>query len=685
MNDFTDLVFLRLAPLYNHALNDFVITKRIDTEDQFIPNLVKMRKVRSPYQLILLVVLFAGFSVQLEGAEEIRSFHSDIRVRKDGRITVTETIRVKAEGRKIKHGIYRDLPTKFQDSRGNTFSMFYSVKSIKRDGKPEPYTVQAYRQKTRVYIGDEDRPLEDGIHTYRITYETASAIRFLENHDELYWNVTGHAWDFPVEEVQATVRLPESVSERALQVSGYTGYEGQKNENYKVLKQEQGKVVVGTTKSMNMGRGLTISVAWPKGIVREPGWSERLSYYMNDNRVVLFGLLGLLILLGYYFVTWMYVGEDPDRGMIRLHQEPPEGLSPAAMRYLMEMEFDDRTFTSGLVNLCVQGFAEIEQSGGEIVVRKQTERIREENLDVKESMSPAEAVLFEKLFESGDKVRFDDEHRDVLKVARDAMEKELEEEYNNRFFLTNTGYFTGGVLLSLLLLGTTVHLGYVNATAIFMTFLVMMIVAGIWIAPLLERVYRKWRKFHHTSRGFTGAFSSTVYAGVFLAVLFYGGGYLIFRGGLQIVTLVLLYSLVNGVFYVLLKAPTVQGRKLMDQILGFKRFLKSRDTSKKMSDHATGMLRDRYEQYLPYALALDVSTDWTKSLSHALQPDEKRDLTGYRPHWYRGQTHEIDRFPQELSIAVSSSIASVTAPEVSGGGGTGSAGGGAGGGGGGGW
>ncbi|MGA7022340.1 MAG: DUF2207 domain-containing protein, partial [Pseudolabrys sp.] len=42
------------------------------------------------------------------------SFDSDVRLAKDGELTVTETVRVQAEGRDIRHRIYRDFPLTFK-------------------------------------------------------------------------------------------------------------------------------------------------------------------------------------------------------------------------------------------------------------------------------------------------------------------------------------------------------------------------------------------------------------------------------------------------------------------------------------------------------------------------------------------------------------------------------------------
>ena len=45
-------------------------------------------------------------------SERIISYYSDIQVAADASLHVTETIRVQAEGREIRHGIFRDFPTR---------------------------------------------------------------------------------------------------------------------------------------------------------------------------------------------------------------------------------------------------------------------------------------------------------------------------------------------------------------------------------------------------------------------------------------------------------------------------------------------------------------------------------------------------------------------------------------------
>ena len=67
--------------------------------------------MRNVLALLLALVPLCGIA-----DERILGFHSEIRVMSDGIIEVTETIKVRAEGNRIRRGIYRDFPTEYQDS-----------------------------------------------------------------------------------------------------------------------------------------------------------------------------------------------------------------------------------------------------------------------------------------------------------------------------------------------------------------------------------------------------------------------------------------------------------------------------------------------------------------------------------------------------------------------------------------
>src|SRR5688500_19776291 len=68
--------------------------------------------------------------------ERVLSFSSDIVVARDGALTVTETIRVRSEGMDIRHGMYRDFPTRYQRD-GTTVRIGFDVEDVQRNGEDE--------------------------------------------------------------------------------------------------------------------------------------------------------------------------------------------------------------------------------------------------------------------------------------------------------------------------------------------------------------------------------------------------------------------------------------------------------------------------------------------------------------------------------------------------------------------
>ena len=77
----------------------------------------------------LLLLIAAGATAD----ERILSFHSDILVRPDGAIDVTETIRVRVEGNRIQRGIYRDQITDYRDRLGNRYEAAVDVLGVMRN------------------------------------------------------------------------------------------------------------------------------------------------------------------------------------------------------------------------------------------------------------------------------------------------------------------------------------------------------------------------------------------------------------------------------------------------------------------------------------------------------------------------------------------------------------------------
>ena len=156
--------------------------------------------------------------------ERILRFLSDVQVQKDSSLEVTETIDVRAEHINISHGIFRDFPTRYKGPHGSQVRVGFTFEGATLDGLPVPASVSPINNGVQIKIGDPDKLVDIGEHSYVLRYRTTRQIGRFADYDELYWNATGNGWIFPIELAEARIRLPEPV--RFGQRSIYTGPQG---------------------------------------------------------------------------------------------------------------------------------------------------------------------------------------------------------------------------------------------------------------------------------------------------------------------------------------------------------------------------------------------------------------------------------------------------------------------------
>src|SRR5690606_34714269 len=308
---------------------------------------------------LLLLSLLSGLAA---ADERILEYRSDVLVRADASMEVTETITVRAEGQRIRRGIYRDYPTRYKDRFGNDVEVIYQPVSVLRDGNPEAFRSESRGNGVRTWFGSADRLLAPGVYTYTYRYRAGRMLGFFDEHDELYWNVTGLGWDFPIDRAVATVAFDFAPPEGALGLEAFTGPFGARGRDYRAYTAE-GRAVFETTAPLAARQGLTIVVTWPKGYVEEPGATDRVLWLLGDNANLLAAFLGLGALFAYYVPVWRRHGRDPEPGLVIPRYEPPEGFSPASLRYIERMGYDDEAMTAAIINLAVKGRLRIDKNG----------------------------------------------------------------------------------------------------------------------------------------------------------------------------------------------------------------------------------------------------------------------------------------------------------------------------------
>jgi len=201
------------------------------------------------------VAVLLGLSCAARAEERILSYDSRITVAADATMTVRETIQVVCENDQINHGIYRDFPTKYRDHYGNRYVVEFKVLDVQRDGNEEPYFLERMSNGWRVYVGSSEVLLEPGVYTYELTYATNRQLGFFPDHDELYWNATGNAWAFTIEEATASVQLPGGVPPDGVKVEGYTGKQGSKEQDYTAYVDAQGVSHFAATRALQPTEG----------------------------------------------------------------------------------------------------------------------------------------------------------------------------------------------------------------------------------------------------------------------------------------------------------------------------------------------------------------------------------------------------------------------------------------------
>jgi len=642
---------------------------------------------RFKFPKILALLFFALIVGQVElslaaETEKILDFQSRISVHRDASITVSETIRVICARDEIKRGIIREFPTTYKDRYGNRVRVGFNVLKVLRDGRQEPYHIEDSSNGKKVYIGSKNSQLKPGTYTYTITYKTNLQLGFFKDFDELYWNVTGNGWSFAIDHASAVVILPPGAE--ILQTAGYTGSFGSDGQDFISDFDAEGNITFETTRRLSPKEGLTIAVAWPKGYVAEPTASDKLGHLLKDNRSAGLGAIGLSTLLIFYLMAWFKVGKDPAKGPIIPLFSPPKGISPALARLIARLgNRDDKLFAVAVVNMAVKKYLVIHEDEDNEFTLKKT------GTDTK-NLSGGETRIAGKLFGTQSSIRIKRSNHKKIGAAQKELLKYLMTEARNKYFILNSGYFTAGLIITGLTLAGVIAGSPDIFVAAFMGVWLSGWTAGCFFIGL--RAIKAWTNSPASGVGRilsgAGAIGATLFA-----LPFFGGeifGLYTFATAVSplgaIILLVII--LINALFYHLLKAPTLTGRKLMDQIDGFKLYLSVAEKDRLNFLNPPDRTPELFERYLPYALALDVEQEWSEQFAGVLAAAVKGD--NYRPVWYSGnnwQSWNMAGFASNLGSSLPGAISSAsTAPgSSSGSGGGGSSGGGSGGGGGSGW
>ena len=191
--------------------------------------------------------------------------------------------------------------------------------------------------------------------TITLHYRVSNGLKFFEDHDELYWNVTGDEWDVPLENVSAEILLPSGVTGiRTTRIHRRPTAHARKTPR---PSPSDNRVDVTMLRPLAFHEGLTVVVGWDKGFVTEPGTSEKIQQFLASNWPVFFPIPVFLFM----FWLWYTRGRDPRAGPVAVQYAPPEGMTPAEAGTLVDDNVGMRDITATIVDLAVRGYLVIEE------------------------------------------------------------------------------------------------------------------------------------------------------------------------------------------------------------------------------------------------------------------------------------------------------------------------------------
>jgi len=308
-----------------------------------------MARVHRPRLIALLVLLVALPAAAREWG--VKDFTEQVTVNPDGTVEVTEIIELRFVG--AYHGINRTIPVEYNTPQGLNYTLLLEPLSV-TDGDGRELKYEQHRQgrylNFKIFIPNA----ENATRTVMLRYRLLDALRFFDDHDELYWNVTGDEWDVPIESSSAHIELPFGTT--GLRAIAYTGVFGSHAQDARV--DIQGNAVeIQANHRLGYHEGLTVVVGWDKGFVRQPGAAARLGIFLRSN-------WPLFLSIGAFFIMlwlWWTRGRDPERDAITVQYEPPDKLTPGECGTLVDNEAAMRDITATLVDLAVKGYLTIEQ------------------------------------------------------------------------------------------------------------------------------------------------------------------------------------------------------------------------------------------------------------------------------------------------------------------------------------
>lgn len=351
------------------------------------------------------------------------------------------------------------------------------------------------------------------------------------------------------------------------------------------------------------------------------------------------------LLLAFYLIFWLRTEKARKIDAAAPQYDPPTSISPGLARYILTGGTDGTTLAAVLSELAVKGVISIQPANGSYriqLLKADASLACEETALVQvllgqhaqvppsdSAKDPAREELDEVLRKlpaqqlesrglavaaqpatSRNEATINPGDRNQLERLLDAIQAAFRQNFRKVFFRWNARYAVMGSLLTFFF-WMSASMFVNNGQGFFVTFWLLMFtsLAGVVLGSYTQSRPKKPNRSQRLSR-ILFPLMFFVFPGVVISQTF--------RPSQNAYVAALLVSVaLNSAFFVLMRVPTEQGRKALQQIAGFREFLVRVEQDRLDRINTPAEKARVMNQYLPYAIALEIKEGWGDTMAAA--------------------------------------------------------------------
>ena len=317
----------------------------------------------------------------------------------------------------------------------------------------------------------------------------------------------------------------------------------------------------------------------------------------------------------YYLIAWFAIGREPEPGPLVTRYAPPDGLSAAGVRYMTRSASDGRSFAAVIAQLALSGCIRVEPQNGKYKISR---LLGDRRVDAQ--LAPEEQRVLAMLFEDGPVIEMDPswEERNTAQQGRYVfhIQQELTRQFKGKYFTRHAGIIALGMVLTFVVALALAAAASKRETLGSMFFTAWILSCGLplgliaWLSfvPACKSAARaggNWLKL------LPGAAALLVFAAVIAHLL----KLLAHETSPAFSIAVVAFLAINLGWAPFLKRTTREGRRVLDEIAGFRLFLEKVEQDRLDKLNPPEEILQAREKYLAFAIALEVKEAWGDHLA----------------------------------------------------------------------